>query len=98
MPATSVCQRFCLFAAGKLKGAIGEACKVSRPCLHARMTRFPSLASAGVAEDSADSGRSLSVGIRAKIAKERGPLRNQRPFFGVPSMFDNLEVQVLYPT
>src|SRR5215469_9175215 len=67
MPATSVCQRFCLFAAGRLKGAIGEAGKVSRPCLHARMTRYPSLASAGVAEDSAGSGRSLSVGIRAKI-------------------------------
>ena len=81
MPATSVALRFCLLIAGRPKGTIGE--------MHARshglvctlgITHYPSLASAEVAEDSADSGRSLSVGKRAKIEKERGPLRNQRPF------------------
>src|SRR6266480_2527163 len=49
----------------------GKSSKVSRPCLPARMTRYPSLASAEVAEDSTGSGRSLSVGIRAKIRSAR---------------------------
>jgi len=54
------------------------------------ITHYPSLASAEVAEDSADSGRSLSVGIRAKNLEANGPLRNRRPVFRVPSRFDSL--------
>ena len=67
MPATSVGPEVLPACAGRPKGTIGERMQglTALFCTFG-ITHYPSLASAEVAEDSADSGRSLSVGIRVK--------------------------------
>ena len=62
------------------------------------ITHYPSLASAEVAEDSAGSGRSLSVGIRAKNLEAKGAAEKSAALFRVPSKFDSLEVRILFTT
>ena len=71
-------------------------CAAFRPSCSSRTARWRRPRSARCRRESCSSGwnRSSDAPIRALTSKAR---RDGGPFFGVPSMIDSLEVQVLYP-